>query len=206
MPNLEKIGGLPEKQNVQPTQAEPFNLLIEQRVEERKRKWEEDVENELKQQREATKFKARPARVLEEESFVPKPSDKPLTEIDPNFQLHSDKRAEEREEYEMKRRNKEAEMDAARIQMEERRRYDEDLEIKRMRKEAVHKAQPVRHYKPINIQSTDKPVTLPMSPNFTYVERSKRKDHTVKEAMAENTTAESSEEQPKQNLDETFEL
>ena len=27
MPNLEKIGGLPEKQNVQPTQAEPFNLL-----------------------------------------------------------------------------------------------------------------------------------------------------------------------------------
>ena len=137
---------------------------------------------------------------------VPKPSDKPLTEIDPNFQLHSDKRAEEREEYEMKRRNKEAEMDAARILMEERRRYDEDLEIKRMRKEAVHKAQPVRHYKPINIQSTDKPVTLPMSPNFTYVERSKRKDHTVKEAMEENTTAESLEEQPKQNLDETFEL
>ena len=47
-----------------------ISCRIEQRVEERKRKWEEDVENELKQQREATKFKARPARVLEEESFV----------------------------------------------------------------------------------------------------------------------------------------
>merc|ERR1719450_667017 len=137
MPNLEKIGGLPEKQNVQPTQAEPFNLLIEQRVEERKRKWEEDVENELKQQREATKFKARPARVLEEEIFVPKPSDKPLTEIDPNFQLHSDKRAEEREEYEMRRKNKEAEMDAARRQMEERRRHEEELEVQEMRKAAL---------------------------------------------------------------------
>ena len=43
---------------------------IEKRVEERKRKWEEDVENELKQQREATRFKARPATVLEEEFFV----------------------------------------------------------------------------------------------------------------------------------------
>ena len=43
---------------------------IEKRVEERKRKWEEDVENELKQQREAANFKARPARVLENEPFV----------------------------------------------------------------------------------------------------------------------------------------
>ena len=43
---------------------------IEKRVEERKRKWEEDVENELKQQREARKFQARPALVLDEESFV----------------------------------------------------------------------------------------------------------------------------------------
>ena len=48
----------------------PLCFRIEKRVEERKRKWEEDVENELKQQREATRFKARPARVLEEESFV----------------------------------------------------------------------------------------------------------------------------------------
>ena len=39
-------------------------------MEERKRKWEENVENELKQRREAAEFKARPARVLEEEPFV----------------------------------------------------------------------------------------------------------------------------------------
>ena len=50
--------------------SKPEYYRIEKRVEERKRKWEEDVENELKQQREATRFKARPARVLEEESFV----------------------------------------------------------------------------------------------------------------------------------------
>ena len=127
-------------------------------------------------------------------------------EIDSNFQLHSDKRAEEREEYEMRRKNKEAELDAARRLLEERRRHDEELEVQRMRKEAVHKAQPVRHYKPINIQPTDKPVTLPMSPNFTYVERSKRKDLTGKEMNPNNTTDEPMEEQPKQNLDDTFDL
>ena len=27
MPNLDKVGGIPEKQQAQPTQAEPFNLL-----------------------------------------------------------------------------------------------------------------------------------------------------------------------------------
>ena len=106
----------------------------------------------------------------------------------------------------MRRKNKEAELDAARRLLEERRRHDEELEVQRMRKEAVHKAQPVRHYKPINIQPTDKPVTLPMSPNFTYVERCKRKDLTGKEMIPDNTADEPMEEQPKQNLDDTFDL
>merc|ERR1719273_1503996 len=113
MPDLDKPVVLPNKPVNVPTKAKPFDLWIEKRVEERKRKWEEDVENELKQQREAAKFKARPARVLEDEPFVAKPSEKSLTEIDPNFELHSDKRAKEREEYDMGRINREAELDAA---------------------------------------------------------------------------------------------
>jgi targeting protein for Xklp2 len=75
----------------------------------------------------------------------------------------------------MRRKYKEGELDAARRQMEERRRHEEDLEIQRMRREAVHKAQPVRHFNPIDIQKCDKPVTVPVTPQFTYVERNKRK-------------------------------
>ena len=47
-----------------------YKNRIEKRVEERKRKWEEDVENELKQQREAANFRARPANVLDQAPFV----------------------------------------------------------------------------------------------------------------------------------------
>ena len=132
---------------------------------------------------------------------VPKPSDKPLSQIDQNFQLHSDRRAEEREEYDMKRKNKEAELDAARRQMEERRKYEQDLEVQRLRREAVHKAQPVRHYQPIEIQRCEKPVTLPISPKFSYVERNKRK------ALAgENEETEISVHPTEQNLNDTFDL
>jgi len=44
-----------------------------------------------------------------------------------------------------------------------------------MRKEAVHKAQPVRHYKTVEIQRGEKPVTIPNSPKFAYEERKRRK-------------------------------
>ena len=138
---------------------------------------------------------------------MPKPSEKPFTEIDPNFQLHSDKRAEEREEYDMRRKNKEAELDAARRQMEERRRYDEDLEIQRMRREAVHKAQPVRHYNTIDIQRCEKPVTIPVSPQFTYVERkNKRKALPEEQENSQTVIVDPLDEQPRQNLDSTFDI
>merc|ERR1719361_1463462 len=175
MPNLSKPIGLPNKQPAPPTEAQPFQLIIEKRVEERKRKFEEEVENQFKELREATKFKARPATVLEEAPFSTKPSEKPLSQIDPNFQLHSDIRAEKREEYDMLRRNKEAELDGVRREREERHKYEENLEIQKMRKEAVHKAQPVRHYKTVEIQRAEKPVTIPNSPKFAYEERKRRK-------------------------------
>ena len=138
-----------------------------------------------------------------------KPSDKSLTEIDPNFELHSDKRAKEREEYDMGRINREAELDAHRKQIEERRRHEEYVEIQRLRKETVHKAQPVRHFKSVDIKRGEKPVTVPISPQFTYVESSKRKDLTVEPERSQTTTCPSLDpldEQPNENLDETFDL
>ena len=106
----------------------------------------------------------------------------------------------------MRRKHKEAELDAARRQMEERRRYDEDLEIQRMRREAVHKAQPVRHYNTIDIQRCEKPVTIPVSPQFTYVERNKRKALPEEQENSQTITVDPLNMQPRQNLDSTFDL
>ena len=106
----------------------------------------------------------------------------------------------------MRRKNKEAEFDAARRQMEERRRHEEDLEVQRMRREAVHKAQPVRHFNPIDIQPCDKPVTVPVTPQFTYVERNKRKGLTEEQEKSQKIIVDPLDKQPRQNLDGTFDL
>ena len=89
---------------------------IERRVEARINKWQDDVKEELRQQRQEALFKARPASVLEKAPFVPLPSDKPLSEID-NFQLNSDRRAEEREAYEMQKKHREAEQESLKRQV-----------------------------------------------------------------------------------------
>jgi targeting protein for Xklp2 len=85
-------------------------------VEERLHKWQEEVKKELKEQREAANFKARPVTVLDKQPFQPKPSDKPLSEVS-NFELHSDRRAREREEFEQMRKQKEAELEANKRQV-----------------------------------------------------------------------------------------
>ena len=132
-----------------------------------------------------------------------KPSEKPLSQIDPNFQLHSDVRAEKREEYDMLRRNKEAELDAVRREREERHKYEENLEIQKMRKEAVHKAQPVRHYKTVEIQRGEKPVTIPNSPKFAYEERKRRK---IQDEVEVEVEVEVRDEESRQSLNDTFDI
>ena len=86
-------------------------------MEARLNKWQDDVKEELRRQRQEALFVARPASVLERPAFVPLPSDKPLSEIDPNFQLNSDRRAEEREAYEMQKKHREAEQEALKRQV-----------------------------------------------------------------------------------------
>ena len=79
-------------------------------------KWHDEVEAELRKQREAAEFRAREAEILRKDPFIPKPSEKPLSEID-NFELHSDRRAAEREEYEMKKRERDVEKESLRRQV-----------------------------------------------------------------------------------------
>ena len=123
-------------------------------------------------------------QVLTKAPFEPRPSDKPLSEVG-NFMLHSERRAMEREAFEIKQKQKEAEMEGAKRELEARRQREEEEEVVRRRREAVHKAQPIRSvviklsvgsniiisifraYKPVEIQRSDKPLTLPASPNFS---------------------------------------
>merc|ERR1712059_232953 len=85
---------------------------IEERVESRLAKWQEGVAKELEEQKAAALFKATDAKVLGAAPFVTKVSDKPLTEVS-NIVLHSDRRAEEREQYEMVRKENEVKLLAA---------------------------------------------------------------------------------------------
>jgi len=167
---------LPPRKPVEATQPKPFALKIDERVDSRVAKWQEDVQKELEEQRRAaTNFKAQEAKVLTKAPFEPKIPEKPLREIDNISRpfAHSEKRAEERAKYELEQKQKEAELEGAKRLLEERRKREEEEEIARIRREAVPKAQPIRHYKPVEVHPSDKPLTLPMAPAFRIKDKSK---------------------------------
>ena len=82
-------------------------------------------------------------QVLSKAPFVPRQSEKPLREVG-NFVLNSERRAMERQEFEMKQKQKEAELEGAKRELECRKKREEEEEVARRRREAVHKAQPIR--------------------------------------------------------------
>ncbi|XP_078507883.1 targeting protein for Xklp2-B-like [Lissotriton helveticus] len=158
---------LPEKRVKPVTQPEPFNLQIEERGAKKTQQWKQKIEEELKQQKEATCFKARPSTVLHQEPFVPK-RDSRILSVHDDFELATEKRAKERQEFEKRM----AELEAIKEKMEEedriRKEGQEKQELARMRKhDLVHKAQPVKKYKAVEVKTREMPVTVPKSPNFS---------------------------------------
>ncbi|PWA24235.1 hypothetical protein CCH79_00017898 [Gambusia affinis] len=157
---------LPEKKKLEPTKPEPFRLQIDERGAGRLRQWEQMVKEEQKQQEEAATFKARPNTVTQKEPFRPKKENRTSVVVEP-FQLATECRAQEWQEYE--HLISEKEMLRARIEAEQRLEEEqrEREEIARLRQEQVHKAQPIRHYKPVAVKKSDVPLTMPESPNFS---------------------------------------
>jgi len=167
---------LPPRKPVEATQPKPFAFQIDERVDSRVAKWQEEVTKELEEQRKAaSNFKAQEATVLTKAPFEPKIIEKPLRELDNISRpfAHSEKRAEERAKYDMGMKNKEAELEGAKRLLEERRKREEEEEISRKRREAVPKAQPIRHYKPVEVHPSDKPLTQPVAPAFRLKDKSK---------------------------------
>ncbi|KAK7884491.1 hypothetical protein WMY93_027614 [Mugilogobius chulae] len=160
---------LPEKKKPEPTKPEPFNLLIDARGAEKSSRWENMLQEEKKQQEEATHFKARPNVVTHKEPFKPKKEERADTSLSSSssFQLLTERRARERQEFDRALSEKEA----LRALMEEQRRKEEEErereEIARMRQEQVHKAQPIKHYRCVKVKKSEMPLTVPQSPNFS---------------------------------------
>ncbi|KAI3357461.1 hypothetical protein L3Q82_015497 [Scortum barcoo] len=157
---------LPEKKKLEPTKPEPFRLLLDERGAVKNSRWEQMVKEEQKQQEEAAVFKARPNTVTHKEPFQPKKENRSIVGVEA-FELSTERRARERQEYEQLASQKEA----LRALMEEEQRKEQEQkekeEIARLRQEQVHKAQPIRHYKPVAVKKSEVPLTVPQSPNFS---------------------------------------
>ncbi|XP_011816021.1 PREDICTED: targeting protein for Xklp2 [Colobus angolensis palliatus] len=172
LPHFDTIN-LPEKKVKNVTQIEPFCLETDRRGALKAQTWKHQLEEELRQQKEAACFKARPNTVISQEPFVPKKEKKSVAEglsgslVQEPFQLATEKRAKERQELEKRM----AEVEAQKAQqLEETRQQEEEQkkeELARLRRELVHKANPIRKYQGLEIKSSDQPLTVPVSPKFS---------------------------------------
>ncbi|CAL1607278.1 unnamed protein product [Knipowitschia caucasica] len=166
LPDFSEVA-LPEKKKPEVTKPEPFNLIIDTRGAEKTSRFENKVQEEQKQREEATQFKARPNVVTHKEPFKPKERGDTSCVVAPGFQLLTERRALERQDFERRVNEKEA----LRALMEEQQRREEEErereEITRLRQEQVHKAQPVKHYRCVKLKKSETPLTLPQSPNFS---------------------------------------
>ncbi|KAL3860699.1 hypothetical protein ACJMK2_010790 [Sinanodonta woodiana] len=185
LPNLSP-DVLPPKKVKPPTRPESPHLKIDARGAKRAAEWKaknlavsgldsfsrqhQKVEEQLNREREAAIFKALPSTVVHKEPFLPKKSTKVLTEVS-NVELSTVKRAMQREAFDMHRKAQEAELEAAKRHREKEKEEEEREAIEKFRQEAVHKANPIKRYKPVEVKRSSKPCTVPLSPKFKTDER-----------------------------------
>eukprot|EP00063_Salmo_salar_P015783 XP_013990618.1 PREDICTED: targeting protein for Xklp2 isoform X3 [Salmo salar] len=157
---------LPEKKVAEPTKPEPFKLLLDERGAAKNDRWEQMMKEEQKHQAEAATFKARPNTAIHKEPFMPKKENRSVL-VPEVFQLSTERRAKERLEFERAVSEKEA----LRARVEEAQRMEleecEKEKMARLRQEQVHKAQPIRRYKQLELKKSDVTLTVPQSPNFS---------------------------------------
>jgi targeting protein for Xklp2 len=92
-------------------------------------------------------------------------------DIEP-FDLSTDARAKSRADFERWRVEKEFADEQQRLERENARHEAEERKAQLQRAEAVHRANPVRHYKPVP-QAASLPLTIPESPRFSKRLRSR---------------------------------
>ncbi|XP_051961945.1 targeting protein for Xklp2-like isoform X2 [Xyrauchen texanus] len=157
---------LPEKKVLAPTKPAPFRLMVDERGAAKGERWEQMMKEELKQQAEAACFKARPNTVMHKEPFLPKKENRSIL-VPESFQLLTERRAKERLMFEKDVGEKETLKARMEEEMAREQEEQEKEEIARLRQEQVHKAQPIRRYKPVELKKSDMSLTVPQSPNFS---------------------------------------
>ncbi|KAM9828035.1 targeting protein for Xklp2 isoform 1-T2 [Syngnathus typhle] len=165
LPYFDKIN-LPEKKKLEPTKPEPFRLLLDERGSVKNDRLEQMMKEEEKKIKEAAIFKARLNTVTHKEPFQPKKEDRPPVVVE-SFELATEQRARNRERFQEHLCQKEA--DEALRQERLKREEEEKLkqELADLRHQQVHKAQPIRHYKTVEVKKSEVPLTVPQSPNLS---------------------------------------
>lgn len=162
--------GLPPKKMPTTTKLAPFKLHIEERVEKRIEEKQQQLEDEMKLQQEKMKFKAQPCEVVKKPPFMPQLDHKCTQEREP-FELSTEARSAQRTQFEEQKKAREAELMSMRLEAERLKQDEEEREIQRLRQEAVHKANPIKHYKPVQMQHGSQSVTIPVTPKFATKSR-----------------------------------
>ncbi|NWW33142.1 TPX2B protein, partial [Panurus biarmicus] len=164
---------LPEKKVKTPTQPEPFHLQVDERGAAKLQSWKQQLKEDLKRQKEAACFKARPNTVMYQEPFVPKKEQRMLSEslsgsvVPESFELATERRAKERQEFEKRLADAEALRERYEEQIRQQQEEREKEEVAKLRQEMVHKANPIRKYRSVEVKPSDQPLTMPKSPNFS---------------------------------------
>ncbi|NWH67734.1 TPX2B protein, partial [Geococcyx californianus] len=172
LPYFDQVN-LPEKKVKNPTQPEPFHLQIDERGAAKQQTWKQQLKEDLKRQKEAACFKARPNTVVYQEPFVPKKENKLLSEslsgsvVPESFELATEKRAKERQEFEKRLAETEAARKRQQEQVRQQQEQQEKEEVAKLRQELVHKANPIRKYRSVEVKPSDQPLTTPKTPNFS---------------------------------------
>ncbi|KAJ3220024.1 Protein tpx2 [Dinochytrium kinnereticum] len=132
-------------------------------------------------------FVARPMPSLE--PFIPKKSAKQPTEPDLVI-LHSDIRAEERRAFDESRKRKDEMIEEMKLMSSKQAEEAEKEEIRRLRQQQTHQAQPIRHYPSVVIRPSDRKLTEPESPMFKEKrQKLKNRANHLKQSFAADDSA-----------------
>nr|CAD7425045.1 unnamed protein product [Timema monikensis] len=123
--------------------------------------------NESQDENMKATFRARPAKVLNQEPFVPKPADRrPLIPVD--LVLNTESRAKVREEFNQYLKERDDHIEQLRAEERARQKEKEKREAEEMKKVAESfKARPKPKYKLLNVKASSVSLTKPCSPHFS---------------------------------------
>ncbi|EXX79511.1 uncharacterized protein OCT59_015460 [Rhizophagus irregularis] len=169
------------------TTTKPFKLRTDIRGEKYQQSFRKKINGLNKREKDDLSFRAKPTPNLL--PYRPRKSAKPITEV-VGFKLHTDARLEKRKTYDEQRnlRDQEEKILKERKQIEEERNKQQ---IRQLRTELIHHAQPAKRYAPVKIEFANRKVTKPVSPLIGEKRRKKLQalnESNIRNAMSENAS------------------